>query len=118
MRNKTILIADDDAAILDSLQIMLEMADYEVSTTIDGKVFAMIKQKKPDLLLLDIWMSGADGRKICKKMKSIEETRDIPIIMISASRDVKKSTIESGADDFLEKPFNMENLLTKIKTLI
>lgn len=115
MTNKKILVADDDPAIVDSLQLVLELADYEVRTTIDGSVISMMNKEKPDLLLLDIWMSGVDGREICRKLKKNKKTRNIPVIMISASRDIRKSTKEAGADDFLEKPFDMDCLLEKLK---
>lgn len=115
MASKKILIADDDQAIVESLEMVLENADYAVKSTVDGRVIPMMKKEKPDLLLLDIWMSGTDGREICKKLKKNKKTKDIPIIMISASRDIKKSTEDAGADDFLEKPFEIDNLLEKIQ---
>jgi DNA-binding response OmpR family regulator len=115
MASKKILIADDDQAIVESLEMVLEMADYTVKSTVDGRVIPMMKKEKPDLLLLDIWMSGTDGREICKKLKKNKKTKDIPIIMISASRDIKKSTEDAGADDFLEKPFEVDSLLEKIQ---
>ena len=110
-----ILVADDDPAILDALKMMLEISDYEVETIANGAVISNIKQSRPQLLLLDIWMSGTDGREICKEMKARKETRNIPVIMISASRDVEKSTKEAGANDFLAKPFEMTDLLNKIE---
>lgn len=112
---RKILVADDDPAILDAIKMMLEFCDYEVETTADGTVISSLKKTKPQLLLLDIWMSGTDGREICKKLKAKEETRDIPVILISASRDIEKSTKEAGANDFLAKPFEMNDLLNKIE---
>jgi CheY-like chemotaxis protein len=110
-----ILVADDDPAILDSIKMMLEFCDYEVETLADGTVISKLKQDKPELLLLDIWMSGTDGREVCKKLKATEDTRDIPVILISASRDIEKSTKDAGANDFLAKPFEMNDLLNKIE---
>ena len=74
-----------------------------------------MKMELPDLLLLDIWMSGEDGRDICKKLKQSELTKNIPVIMVSASKDIKESALAAGADDFLAKPFEMNELLGKIK---
>ena len=109
-----ILVADDDPAIVDSIQFLLEEAGYVVNTTVDGNnVFTMI-DNNPDLLLLDIWMSGQDGRDICKYLKSQDKTKHVPIVMISANKDTKEIAKKSGADDFLEKPFEMEDLLNKI----
>jgi CheY-like chemotaxis protein len=62
-------------------------------------------------------MSGEDGRDICKKLKQDPLTKNIPVIMISASRDIKESAMEAGADDFLAKPFEMDDLLKKIEDL-
>ena len=111
---KKIMIADDDAAILDSLSLMLEFEGYQVSATLNGETVLSMAEK-PDLLLLDIWMSGVDGRDICKKLKQHEATRSLPVVLISASNDIQRSAIEAGADDFLAKPFEMNDLLEKIE---
>ena len=111
---KTILVADDDPAICDALSFMLEEEGYRVLTTVNGGTIYKMEKEFPDLLLLDIWMSGQDGREICKYLKKKELTRDIPIIILSASRDIEKSADDAGADDFLAKPFQMEELLSKI----
>jgi CheY-like chemotaxis protein len=111
---KKIMIADDDAAILDSLSLMLEFEGYQVSATLNGETVLSMAEK-PDLLLLDIWMSGVDGRDICKKLKQHEATRNLPVVLISASNDIQGSAIEAGADDFLAKPFEMNDLLEKIE---
>ena len=59
----------------------------------------------PDLLLLDIWMSGTDGLDICKQLKQNTATQHIPIVLLSASREIEKSALDAGANDFLSKPF-------------
>ncbi len=115
---KRILIADDDAAIVDSTSLILEVMGYEVSSTLNGSEVPEIIKDKPDLLLLDIWMSGVDGRDVCRQLKANEDTRDIPVLMISASRDIKESALDSGANDFLEKPFEMDELLERIDRLL
>lgn len=112
------MIADDDPGIVDAIEILLEFEGYEVTSTVDGSTVFDMKDELPDLLLLDIWMSGEDGRDICKKLKQLESTKNIPVIMISASRDVKDSAIAAGADDFLAKPFEMDELLKKISLLV
>lgn len=111
---KTILIADDDPAIVDALQIMLEDEGYTAIPSLDGETINRVKTFTPDLILLDIWMSGQDGREIAKVLKTHPRTKSIPIIMISASRDITESAFESGADDFIAKPFEMEYLLSKV----
>ena len=115
--SKKIMIADDDPGIVDAIEMLLEFEGYQVSSTIDGSTVLDMKHELPDLLLLDIWMSGEDGRDICKKLKQEDATKDIPVIMISASKDIKESAMAAGADDFLAKPFEMNELLSKIKNL-
>ena len=111
---KKVMIADDDPGILDAVEAMLEFGGYEVSSTANGATVLDIRSDLPDLLLLDIWMSGTDGRDVCKQLKAQEFTKNMPIIMISASTELENSAKEAGADDFLEKPFDMEELLNKI----
>jgi CheY-like chemotaxis protein len=114
--SKKILVADDDPAILDALKMMLELEGYEVDTTVDGETIYKMEKEYPDLLLLDIWMSGQDGREICKYLKNNPYTNKISVILISASRDIKQSAIDAGADDFIAKPFQMKELLDKVAT--
>jgi DNA-binding response OmpR family regulator len=113
-KHKKIMIADDDPAIVDAVEMLLEFEGYEVITTVDGANVLDMKEDLPDLLLLDIWMSGEDGRDICKKLKQEASTKNIPVIMMSANRDIGESAMEAGADDFLAKPFEMHELLEKI----
>jgi DNA-binding response OmpR family regulator len=110
-----VLVADDDAGIVDALQMVLEEADYEVDTTTDGHTVRRVEHSRPDIILLDIWMSGEDGRDICRFLKSKQKTQDIPIIMISATGDLANSAKAAGADDFLPKPFHMDHLLEKVE---
>jgi CheY-like chemotaxis protein len=113
-KHKKIIVADDDPAICDALQFMLEDEGYEVKTTVNGETIYKMEKEFPDLLLLDIWMSGQDGREICRYLKKKDLTKNIPIIMISAARDIAESARASGADDFIEKPFVMDDLLEKV----
>jgi DNA-binding response OmpR family regulator len=112
--SKKILIAEDDEGILEAMKIMLELEGYEVKTTVDGKAIHDMKEELPDLLLLDIWMSGMDGRDICKYLKSQEYTKHIPIILMSASKETEKTAREVGADDFLAKPFELDELVAMV----
>lgn len=113
---KKILIADDDPGILDALTLMFELEGFEVASSLTGFSIDDIEKYHPDIILLDIWMSGQDGRDMCRAFKSHETTRRIPVLLISASRDIRKSALDSGADDFLEKPFEMTKLLEVIQT--
>nr|WP_067056250.1 response regulator [Mucilaginibacter sp. L294] len=114
---KKIMIADDDPGIVDAVEMLLEFEGYTVTSTVDGSTVLDMKDELPDLLLLDIWMSGEDGRDICRQLKATQATKNIPVIMVSASRDIEQSAIDAGADDFLAKPFEMDELLAKIAKL-
>lgn len=111
------MIADDDPGIVDAVEMLLEFEGYHVTSTVDGSTVLDMKDELPDLLLLDIWMSGEDGRDICRQLKATPSTQNIPIIMISASRDIRASAMAAGADDFLAKPFEMDALIEKIEKL-
>ncbi|RYG04525.1 MAG: response regulator [Chitinophagaceae bacterium] len=111
---KRVMIADDDHAIVDAVMAMLEFGGYDVGFTYNGATILEMKEDLPDLILLDIWMSGTDGRDVCKLLKQQESTKNIPVIMISASTDLEKSAKDAGANDFLEKPFDMDELFEKI----
>ena len=115
---KKILVADDDPGIVDAIQIMLETVGYHVSTTVNGSTVRDMKDELPDLLLLDIWMSGQDGRDICRLLKQQATTKHIPIIMVSANKDTAKIAREAGADDFIAKPFEMSELLSKVEKYV
>ena len=111
---KNIMIVDDDEGILDAVGMLLKYKGYQVTTCTNGSTILSMENEFPDLVLLDIWMSGTDGRNVCKQLKRKESTKSIPIIMVSASKDIERSAIESGADGFLAKPFEMNELLEKI----
>ena len=111
---KKILVADDDAAICDALQFMLEDEGFIVYTTSDSDTIKTLRKEMPDLLLLDIWMSGEDGRDICKTLKADKKTANIPVILVSASRNLARSAKIGGANDFIAKPFTRDELISKI----
>ena len=116
-QTKKVLVVDDDPDILDALQFMLEDAGYEVKTTEKGEYAENLRDTNgglPDVIILDVLLSGKDGRLICQKLKSQEDTRHIPIIMVSAHPNAKQSVSAVGADDFMAKPFDMDELLAKI----
>lgn len=115
---KKILVADDDPAICDALQFMLEDEGYNVYTTSNGNTIEKCNVEIPDLLLLDIWMSGEDGREVCKAIKINEQTTQLPVILISASPDLARSAKEAGANAFVAKPFKMDQLISVVKKYI
>ena len=109
------MVVDDDPAILDSISLLLEFEGYHVSTISDPASLFTMENGLPDLFLLDIWMSGTDGRDVCKFLKQQTSTNKIPVVLISASREIEKSAKEAGADDFISKPFETSELLEKVR---
>ena len=113
---KKIWVVDDDESILEVLQIVLESAGYDVQTSLNGESLRHLDpQRLPDLILLDVLLSGADGREICKDLNSRENTRRIPVILLSAHSDASKAADGSGANAFLAKPFDVEALIQMVQ---
>lgn len=111
---KCIMVADDDQSILEAVGVILEYKGYEVKQILNGEGLTEMTDNLPDLLLLDIWMSGVDGRDICKKLKSKAATAHLPIVLVSAGKDIAQSAMDAGADDFLAKPFEIDELFRMI----
>ena len=117
--HKKVLIVDDDLDILEALKLTFEAEGYSAQTITKGEqTYAVIAAFKPDVVILDILLSGKDGRTICKKLKNDEKTSALPIIMISAQPGAHKSTQDVGADDFLAKPFDTDVLIAKVNALL
>jgi CheY-like chemotaxis protein len=113
-KQKNILVADDNEGILDVMEFMLSTAGYNVILMNNGEAVFAIKENLPDLILLDLAMDGIDGSEICKHLKKQSSTKNIPIILISANMDTEKIAFKAGADDFICKPFDMDDLLIKV----
>lgn len=110
-----ILVVDDDTDILSVMEILLTMKGFEVEVTAKGEnAVPKINSFKPDLILLDVLISGHDGRTICKQLKSNKDTRHIPVIMFSAHPGAAATIADYGADDFIAKPFDVSHLLRKV----
>jgi DNA-binding response OmpR family regulator len=116
---KKILIVDDDSAIVEALQIALEMEGYLVDSTTKGEdAYDKADETLPDLILLDVLLNGIDGRDIARRLKRNHRTKDLPIIMLSAHLAAQDSVTESLAEDFISKPFNINDLLQKIERMV
>ncbi len=112
-----ILIADDDPNTCDLLKICLENEDYEIVVANNGvKAVSAFKIYEPDLVLLDITMPGKDGWQVCREIREISSK---PIIMLTAKNEVfdKVLGLELGADDFITKPFDMKEVVARIKAV-
>src|SRR4030095_9560721 len=110
-----ILIADDDPGIRDIFKIILTKAGYDIEIKEDANEIFENKFSIPDLFLVDKLLSGVDGLDICHYLKANEQTNHIPVIMVSASPDIGIAATKAGADDFVEKPFELSYLLKVIE---
>ena len=118
---RDILIVDDNSQNAELLEAYLEPLQCSVRIASDGiAALDQIKQKHPDLVLLDIMMPRMSGFEVCRRLKQDPDTRDIPIVMVTALNelaDVERG-VDSGADDFLSKPINKLELITRVKSLL
>ncbi|MCD6311854.1 MAG: response regulator [Elusimicrobia bacterium] len=116
-----ILVVDDDTRIQMVIRIMLKKKGYEVKCASSGiEAFEAIPAFSPDLIMLDVMMPGMDGYEVCRKLKSLESTKNIPVIMLTAlgmGEDFEKA-IENGADWYIVKPFNSRQLLSRVSMLL
>jgi DNA-binding response OmpR family regulator len=108
---KKIFVVDDERSILEALEFMLQEEGYDVRTASRGTSLLQLTENLPDVIVLDVLLSGEDGREIARQLKSQEKTKNIPIIMISAHPNVERTVRDCGADAFLPKPFDIEELL-------
>lgn len=117
MNNKKILVCDDDLGILEMIELILQEEGYVV-ITVEKSVNALrtIQSEKPDLVLLDIWMPVISGDQVLRSMKA--DRLIIPVLMYSASSDGEAIAKTAGADDYIAKPFDINKLLNKIRSLL
>ena len=111
-----ILVVDDDLDILEVLKFLLRKHDYAVTALSEAqKVIETVKNINPDIILLDINLSGYDGREICKYLKLTLNLKT-PVVLFSANTTYKNSYKEAKADDFIEKPFEVKKLLSVLRS--
>jgi diguanylate cyclase (GGDEF)-like protein len=116
-----ILIAEDEPALRDVLRMQLELEDYEVSEAHDGRqALEKTSRDLPDLLLLDVMMPFLDGYAVCRQLRAQFSTRHIPIVMLTARTDLpaKVSGLEGGANDYVTKPWNRNELMLRIRNVL
>lgn len=117
----SILIVDDNPQNVELIQAYLESLNCTAHTAVDGvEALEMVEKCRPDLILLDIMMPRMSGFEVCRRLKADPKTRDIPIIMVTALNelgDIERG-VEAGTDDFLSKPVNKLELVTRVKSLL
>ena len=115
IRKKKVLVVDDDPDILAFIQAMLEDEGYKVATTErSDRLKELTEGDVPNVIVLDMLLSGNDGRDITIQLKSQENTKHIPIILLSAHPEAEREAKRVGADAFLAKPFEMDELLALV----
>jgi DNA-binding response OmpR family regulator len=112
-----ILVLDDDQDILSLVETVLSLNKFNVKAIWNWEeIYSNMAEFKPDLILLDVMLNGADGRDICKQIHSDKETENIPVVLFSANPEMGKFTKECMAQDFVAKPFNISGLVNTIKS--
>ncbi len=116
-----VLVVDDHEQNLELVEAYLEEVGCRVKTALDGvECLRLVREEKPDLILLDIMMPRMSGFQVCRKLKNDPKTRDIQILMVTALNelcDIEQAS-ECGTDDFVSKPVNKFELLTRVKSLL
>lgn len=116
-----IIVIDDDIAINELIKINLELQGYEVIQALNGtEGFALVKQELPALVVLDVMMPEVDGFTVAQRIRQCEETSEIPIIMLTALSELnnKVNGFNIGVDDYLTKPFEIDELIVRVRALL
>jgi DNA-binding response OmpR family regulator len=111
---KTILVVEDDPDILNVIDIMLGLEGYDIRLLSNGQPIMQNQTVLPDLYILDKMLPDVDGAEVCSFLKSQSITKDIPVIMISASTKSREASLKAGATNFIEKPFRMPIFLNAV----
>src|SRR5438477_11727062 len=114
-----ILIVDDDSRVTSALRRTLAYEGYQVSTAQDGEgALAIVRTRSPDLVILDLMLPGIDGLEVCRRLRNANES--VAVLMLTARDAIadRVTGLETGADDYLVKPFALEELLARIKALL
>ena len=119
MSQKKILIVDDSKDILEGMKMFLEIKNYQVKTVLNAQTINEdIAEFDPDLIILDVYMSGFDGRELCQKLKADKNTNHVKVILFSAASNALEDYELYGADECLEKPFGLNDISEKIESLL
>ncbi len=119
--SKYILIVDDEPNIVLSLEFLMKKEGYEFQAVTNGEeALQAVREKTPDLILLDVMMPRKDGYEVCQELRSNPDWQNIKIIMLTAKgRDVEREKgLALGADDYITKPFATRELVEKVNTLL
>ena len=114
-----VLIIDDDPDVRTVMNIVMQKQGYEVVTAFSkNDALSKLEDFQPSVILLDVLLSGTDGREFCREIKQNEEMKNVPVIMVSAHPGAAENINSYGADDFISKPIDTLRLMEKIERLI
>jgi two-component system, OmpR family, alkaline phosphatase synthesis response regulator PhoP len=121
MSPKKILIVDDEVDLVETVRFPLEMEGFDVLVSYNGEdALSQARKEKPDLIILDLMLPKLDGYKVCRLLKFDEKYKHIPILMLTAKTQEKDKIlgVETGADEYITKPFEMDYLMEKVKAYL
>ncbi len=121
MKPKKILMVDDEVDLVETVRFPLEMEGYHVLVSYNGEdALNQARKENPDLIILDIMLPKLDGYKVCRLLKFDERYKHIPIIMLTAKTQEKDKLLgkETGADEYITKPFEIDELMEKVKNYL
>lgn len=121
MNTKKILIVDDEVDLVETVRFSLEMEGFTVLVSGDGEdALKQARKENPDLIILDIMLPKLDGYKVCRLLKFDERYKHIPILMLTAKTQEKDKALgkEIGADEYITKPFEMDELMEKVTSYV
>ena len=121
MNKKRILLVDDELDLVETVRFSLELEGYDVLVSHNGEdALNQARKEKPDLILLDLMLPKLDGYKVCRLLKFDERYKHIPILMLTAKTQEKDKLLgkETGADEYITKPFEMDELMGKVKSYL
>lgn len=116
-----VLVVDDEDNIIELIRLGLRYEGFQVEVASDGEQgIALAQRIDPDLVILDVMMPGIDGLEVCRRLRGNPTTRDVPILMLTAKDEVGDRILglQTGADDYLTKPFDFYELLERIKAIL
>jgi len=121
MSKKKILVVDDEADLVETVRFPLEMEGFTVLVSYNGEdALNQARKENPDLILLDLMLPKLDGYKVCRLLKFDERYKHIPILMLTAKTQEKDKLLgkETGADEYITKPFDIDEVMKKVKAYL